>query len=94
VLFYPEGERQNYSENLREFQRGAFYVAIDAQVPIVPIKIILRKPGGIHKLFRKKPCFTLIFGEPLYPNYLLLKNDAVADLKKRAEDVMNSLGKN
>ncbi|MDR0555378.1 MAG: glycosyltransferase [Treponema sp.] len=92
ILFYPEGERQNYNENLREFQRGAFYVAIDAQVPVLPIKIVLRKPDGLLKFFRKKPCFTLVFGEPLYPQYFLLKNDAVEDLKKRSEEMMCSLG--
>ncbi|MDR0583413.1 MAG: glycosyltransferase [Treponema sp.] len=91
VLFYPEGERQNYSEEMREFQRGAFYVAVDAQVPVLPIKIIFRKPDGLFKFFRKKNCFTLVFGDPLYPNYLLLKNNAIDDLKKRAEDVMRSL---
>jgi 1-acyl-sn-glycerol-3-phosphate acyltransferase len=92
ALFFPEGERRNYCEDLREFQRGAFYVAVDAQVPVLPIKITLREPDGLLKLFRKKPCFTLVFGEPLYPNYLLLKNDGVEDLKKRAEDAMRSLG--
>jgi 1-acyl-sn-glycerol-3-phosphate acyltransferase len=91
VLFYPEGERQNYAEGLREFQRGPFYLAIDAQVPVLPMKIVYRDPDGLLKFFKKKPCLTLIIGEPLYPNSLLLNNDAEADLKKRAETVMQDL---
>jgi 1-acyl-sn-glycerol-3-phosphate acyltransferase len=91
ALFYPEGERKNYNETIGEFQRGAFYVAIDAQVPILPVKIIFRKPDGFLKFFRKKPCFTLVFGEPIYPNYLMLKNDAIEDLQKQAENAMRSI---
>jgi 1-acyl-sn-glycerol-3-phosphate acyltransferase len=91
ALFYPEGERKNYNENIGEFQRGAFYVAIDAQVPILPVKIVFRKPDGLLKFFRKKPCFTLVFGEPIYPNYLMLRNDVVADLQKQSENAMRSI---
>jgi 1-acyl-sn-glycerol-3-phosphate acyltransferase len=91
ILFYPEGERQNYAEGIREFQRGPFYLAIDAQVPVLPVKIVYRDPDGLLKFFKKKPCLTLVIGEPLYPNSLLLNNDAEADLKKRAETVMQDL---
>ncbi|MDR0550432.1 MAG: glycosyltransferase, partial [Spirochaetaceae bacterium] len=91
ALFYPEGVRQNYGEELREFQRGAFYAAVDAQVPVLPVKILFRKPDGILKFFKKKPCFTIVFGEPLYPNHLMLKKEAAADLKRRSEEAMRLL---
>jgi 1-acyl-sn-glycerol-3-phosphate acyltransferase len=91
ALFFPEGLRQNYNDTLCKFQRGAFYVAVDAQVPILPVKFVFREPGAVLKLFKKKPCFTLVCGEPVYPNYLMLKNDAIADLQRRSEDSMRSL---
>jgi 1-acyl-sn-glycerol-3-phosphate acyltransferase len=92
VHFYPEGVRSNYASGLREFQRGPFYLAIDAQVPVLPMKVVYRPPDGILRFIKKKPCFTMVIGEPLYPNPLLLNNDAVSDLKKRAEIAMEALG--
>jgi 1-acyl-sn-glycerol-3-phosphate acyltransferase len=91
VHFYPEGDLIKYDDNIREFQRGAFYLAIDAQVPVLPMKIIYRRPDGLQRFFKKKPCFTLVFGEPIYPNYILHGNDAVEDILKRTEQVMQTL---
>jgi 1-acyl-sn-glycerol-3-phosphate acyltransferase len=89
VLFFPEGERVNYNENLQSFQRGAFYLAVDARNPVLPIRIQSRKPDGLLKFIRKKPCFTLTFGEPLYPDINLSETEAVDDLKERAEKAMS-----
>jgi 1-acyl-sn-glycerol-3-phosphate acyltransferase len=88
ILFFPEGKRINYNENILEFQRGAFYIAADARVPVLPIRIQPRKPDGLLKLVRKKPCFTLVFGEPLYPDDSMSNNEAADDLKERAEKAM------
>jgi len=88
VLFFPEGHRMNYNENLQDFHRGAFYLAVDANAPILPMKIETRKPDGLLKFIRKKPCFTLVFNDPLYPKESLSRNEAVNDLKERAEKVM------
>jgi len=92
VLFFPEGELSHYDENLRDFQRGAFYLAVDARVPVLPIKITYRRPDGLLQLVRKKPCLTLVFGEPLYPDDTLSANEAINDLKERSEKAMRNLG--
>jgi 1-acyl-sn-glycerol-3-phosphate acyltransferase len=92
VHFYPEGELSEYSSQLREFKRGAFYLAVDAQIPIVPMKFIFRAPKGLFKLFKKNsPCLTLIFGDPIYPNYNMHKMDAIVDMQKRTENIMQVL---
>ncbi|MDR1928989.1 MAG: glycosyltransferase [Treponema sp.] len=91
VHFYPEGALIRYNRDIRQFQRGAFYLAADAQVPILPMRIVCREPDGLFKLFKKKPCLTLIFGEPIRPNAVLIKNDAARDLQKRAENAMQNL---
>jgi 1-acyl-sn-glycerol-3-phosphate acyltransferase len=92
VHFFPEGELVKYETGIREFKRGAFYLAVDAQMPILPMKIIYREPRGLYKLFKKKsPCLTLVIGEPLYPNCNMLENDAIQDIQKRAENLMNTL---
>ncbi|MDR2662141.1 MAG: glycosyltransferase [Treponema sp.] len=92
VHFYPEGELREYSTELGGFKRGAFYLAVDAQVPVLPMKIVCREPAGLYRLFKKdRPCFTLVLGEPIYPNSYALKKEAISDIQKRAEECMNAL---
>ncbi|MDR1024854.1 MAG: glycosyltransferase [Treponema sp.] len=91
VLFYPEGERKNYHTEIRDFHRGSFYLSVDAQMPVVPLRIVFRKPDGIWKFFKKKPCFTLVIGEPLYPDPLLSPKAAVDDIQNRVRESMSSL---
>ncbi len=40
VLIYPEGRRAREATDLNEFQDGAFHLAIEFQIPIVPITIL------------------------------------------------------
>jgi glycosyltransferase involved in cell wall biosynthesis/1-acyl-sn-glycerol-3-phosphate acyltransferase len=89
--FYPEGERKNYDTEIRDFNRGPFYLAVDAQKPVVPIRIVFRKPDGVWKLFRKKPCFTLVVGDPVYPDTLLSPKAAIEDIQIRARKSMIAL---
>jgi 1-acyl-sn-glycerol-3-phosphate acyltransferase len=48
IAIFPEGSRSHSSE-LGEFKRGAFLLAIEAQVPVVPVTII-----NAHTLFNEK----------------------------------------
>jgi glycosyltransferase involved in cell wall biosynthesis/1-acyl-sn-glycerol-3-phosphate acyltransferase len=91
VLFYPEGERKNYDMQIRDFHRGPFYLSVDAQMPVVPMRIIFRKPDGVWKFFKKKPCFTLVIGDPIYPDPLLSPKNAVEDIQDRVRKSMISL---
>jgi 1-acyl-sn-glycerol-3-phosphate acyltransferase len=91
VQFYPEGELRRYDPGIRSFHRGAFYLAVDAQMPVLPMRILFRKPDGFLKFFKKKPCFTLIFGEPVYPDPLLLPKAAAEDIERRVREMMISL---
>jgi glycosyltransferase involved in cell wall biosynthesis/1-acyl-sn-glycerol-3-phosphate acyltransferase len=92
--FYPEGERKNYDTGIRDFHRGPFYLAVDAQTPVVPIRVVFREPDGVWKFFKKKPCFTLVIGEPIYPNPLLSPKAAVDDIQSRSRKSMLSLSAN
>jgi glycosyltransferase involved in cell wall biosynthesis/1-acyl-sn-glycerol-3-phosphate acyltransferase len=91
VLFYPEGERKNYDTEIRDFHRGPFYLSVDAQMPVVPLRVVFRKPDGLWRLFKKKPCFTLVIGEPVYPDPLLPPKTAVEDIQTRVREYMISL---
>jgi 1-acyl-sn-glycerol-3-phosphate acyltransferase len=65
--FFPEGELKPYDTSLRDFKRGAFHLAAQARVPVVPLSIRFRPPTGIGRLFRRKPTMVLVLGDPIDP---------------------------
>lgn len=68
VHLFPEGELEPYSPTLRPFKNGAFSIAYDAGVPILPMCIVYRKPRGLFRLWKRKPCMTLRILPPLFPD--------------------------
>ncbi len=66
VCIYPEGMIEPYCDHLRQFREGAFAVAVRADVPVVPLVLTERPQRGIWR-FKKRPCFTMEIGIPLYP---------------------------
>ncbi|HPT78587.1 MAG TPA: glycosyltransferase [Candidatus Atribacteria bacterium] len=76
VHFFPEGELKPYDTSLRDFKKGAFYLAAQARVPIVPMLITFEAPKGLMKLIRKKPVMRLHIGKPIYPIAADLETDS------------------
>ena len=91
VQIYPEGHLINYYEGVREFYKGAFKFACQAQVPIIPIGVIWREPKGFFKIYKKKPCATLKIGKPIFADYRLLSKDMEFDLKERSEKAVKEI---
>jgi len=96
VHFYPEKGITRYSRRLDKFRRGAFQLSVKTNLPIVPIRIVFRKPEGLLKLLgKKKPLMTLIFGEPLYPLLDVEKEEvnksAIDELRERAFQSMEKI---
>lgn len=87
VHFFPEGELVKYDTKLREFKRGAFQLAFDAHVPIVPIGISFQNKKGLIKKRR----ITVEVGTPIFPDCFLVKKEAIHKLKTEAEDAMQRL---
>ncbi|NUR71309.1 MAG: glycosyltransferase [Hamadaea sp.] len=67
VHFFPEGELEPYDTTLRAFKRGAFHLAAQARVPVVPLSIRFTEPTGLGRLFRRKPTMVMVRGEPIAP---------------------------
>ena len=89
VIIFPEGTRNN-SKVLKKFKSGAFRLAIEQNVPIVPIIIdgtgdIVSKGSNIAKITNKKDV-TINFLEPIYPkrgeNFLKLKRRVKATMQQ------------
>ena len=67
--FYPEGECFLYSQKIREFQSGAFKLAADLDIPVIPMVTVFSegrfKPWSV--LGRSLPIETLVILDPVYP---------------------------
>jgi len=87
VHFFPEGELKPYDTSLRTFKRGAFHLAAQAQVPIVPMSITFESPKGLRKLIRKKPVMRLHIGKPIDP----IDTDLEIDSKIRMKTVREQM---
>lgn len=65
VLFFPEGGRSESGE-LQEFKDGAAYIAIKAQVPVIPMALIgIRDILPMNTLDFKRGTVKLRFGKPI-----------------------------
>ena len=91
VCIYPEGELIPYCPRLRSFKEGAFTIAAKAGAPIVPVVIMARDRKGMWKVLKRKPCLTIMAGEPVYPDLNLEFRPAAHDLCGRVFDRMIEL---
>ena len=65
LLFFPEGGRSETGE-LQEFKDGAAYIAIKAQVPMVPMALVgIRDILPMNTLDFKRGTVKLRFGAPI-----------------------------
>lgn len=88
IHFYPEGSLWPYYDKIRHFKNGAFDFAVRNNVPIVPMVFKFNKQKRLLDILKPKTTITLVVKEPLYPNKLLPKKEAILDLKERAYNVM------
>ena len=91
IYFFPEGELISGYRDVREFKKGAFKLAEEAKVPVVPVRISFTEKQKA-RIFKEK--ITVNIGKPIYPNIFLLKRDSIDDLQTKAFDEMNNLGRN
>ena len=65
LLFFPEGGRSELGE-LQEFKDGAAFIAIKAQVPLVPVALVgIREVLPMHTLDFNPGTVYLRFGQPI-----------------------------
>lgn len=88
VHFYPEGSLWPYYTKIRHFKNGAFDFAVRNNVPVVPMVFKFNKSKKISNIIKTRTTITLVVKEPIYPNKLLSKKEAILDLKERAYNAM------
>ena len=90
IHFYPEGNLIPYDKKVCNLKKGAFKIAFQNNIPIVPMVFTYRKPKGIRKIFNKKPLLTLNILEPIY---IKNKGDVDIEVKKVAEEMELAINK-
>ena len=76
--FYPEGECFLYNQEIQEFKQGAFRIAAELDIPVLPLVTVFSE--GLFRPWsfwgRSAPLETFVVLEPVYPR----------DYVKRDED--------
>ena len=91
VQIYPEGVLIPYCKELRKFKTGAFYMAVENQIPILPLIIVQKEPDGIFKWYKRKPCLQLHILPPLYPPCGMKKKEAIEKMRRDCMENMMRL---
>lgn len=90
VHFFPEGMLTKENPELNEFKRGAFALAENAMVPVMPIRFsFLKIPKKNGKKYKKR--IILNVGTPIYPNIHMLRKDAIEYLREESYKQMVDL---
>lgn len=91
VHFFPEGELILRNKEIGEMKRGAFKVAVEASVPIIPVFL---KFIPYETKFRKKKKYKTIYtaATPIYPDFSIKNKDAINKMleeTKRAYEILS-----
>ncbi|MDR2069172.1 MAG: 1-acyl-sn-glycerol-3-phosphate acyltransferase [Spirochaetaceae bacterium] len=77
IHFYPEGECYLYNQKINEFKPGAFYIAAELDVPVIPMVTVFSE--GSFRPFsfwgRFLPKEKLIILDPVYPSRFIRRNE-------------------
>ena len=95
--FYPEGECYIYSSRIREFKPGAFRIAAELDVPVLPLVTVFSngpfKPWSFWG--RSLPFETLVVLDPVYPSTFVRRDEngeiSPESIKEFAETVRRKM---
>jgi 1-acyl-sn-glycerol-3-phosphate acyltransferase len=86
VMFFPEGSRSRNNE-LGSFKKGAFKMAFDIKIPVLPITIVGTKKILPPKTIRLLPGkVKMIIHEPI--DIAQYKNDDIKELMEKARGII------
>ena len=88
---FPEAACWAFYPAIRKFGIGTFKLAVEENLPILPMVVKYRKPNFVWKIFKKHPNAKLIIGEPVVPDIALDTKERINDLHDRCRNEMMSL---
>lgn len=88
---FPEAACWAFYPAIRNFGVGVFKLAVEENLPILPMVVKYRKPNFIWRIFKKHPNAKLIIGEPVIPILSLVTKERIDDLLNRSRKEMMSL---
>jgi 1-acyl-sn-glycerol-3-phosphate acyltransferase len=95
--FYAEGECFLYNQRIKEFQSGAFRIAAELDIPVIPLVTVFSngpfKPWSFWG--RSLPLETLVVLEPVYPAQYVRRDETgeitTESIKEFAETVRRKM---
>jgi len=95
--FYPEGECFLYNQRIREFQSGAFRIAAELDIPVIPLVTVFSngpfKPWSFWG--RSLPIEKLVVLDAVYPAQYIKRDDkgeiTIESLREFAEAVRQTM---
>ncbi len=88
---FPEAACWAFYPAIRNFGIGVFKLAVEENLPILPMVVQYRKPNFAWRIFKKHPNAKLIIGEPVVPDATLETKERINDLLDRCRNEMMSL---
>ena len=90
---FPEAACWAFYPAIRPFRIGVFKLAVEENLPILPMVVKHRKPNPIWRIFKKHPNAKLIIGAPVVPDNSLDTKEKISDLEYRSRtEMMRLLG--
>ncbi len=88
---FPEAACWPFFPALRPFRTGVFKLAVEENMPILPMVVKYRRPNALYRIFKKQPNAKLMIGSPVMPNLSLDNNEAINDMCTRCRNEMLDL---
>lgn len=85
--FYPEGHRSK-NKNLQRFRTGAFALAVDRQLPILPVCMFgLEKFGSQKFPFFRSAKVEIKILKPIYPEEFIKEEQSALKMRKYVKNI-------
>ncbi|HOF43194.1 MAG TPA: glycosyltransferase [Bacilli bacterium] len=94
IHVFPEGHLIPMDRTIRDFKKGAFILAEEAKVPVVPLRINYIDKKWYQYPFFFKTKIRMEIGDLVYPNIFLNKRESIKDLMSRTIQEFEKIGNN